>query len=211
MKNLIFVGAGSWALEVWSWIENSHGYREDFIFKGFLDINPHALDDKKYCTDKILESELTYTPCSDDVFVCTISNVHKKKEIVDILTEKGAVFTNLIHKSVIFFKGINLGVGIIISPNCIVSNNTYIGDHVAINLGSTIGHDVKIGDFSIINSQTDLTGNVVIGSSVFLGSSVSIIPNVKIADFSIIGAGSIVYRNIKKSGTYIGNPAKRII
>ena len=45
--------------------------------------------------------------------------------------------------------------------------------------------------------------------NVLIGSNVTILP-VKICDDVVIGAGSVVTKNIYKSGKYAGNPAKKI-
>jgi len=211
MKNLILVGAGDWGLEIWSWIENAIGNGLEFEFKGFLDKNRNALDNFNYCTSKVLGNPNEYIPQINDVFVCTIGEPNIKESVTKSILDKGGVFINLIHDSAIFFKNISLGTGIIISPNCILSNNCIIGNHTSFNLSCTIGHDVEIGDFCQLNSQCDLTGHVKLGNKVFLGSRVSIIPRVTIPDNCIIGAGSVVFRNIKTAGTYVGNPAKRLI
>ena len=210
MKNLILIGAGAWGLEVWSWLEESNGYGKGFTFKGFIDNYQNALDDKDYCSAKVINSIDDYEIDGNDVFVCTIGDPIIKSELVLNFITKGAVFLNLIHSSAIFFKGVQLGTGIVVSPNCVISNNSKINNHVAINLCSTIGHDTSIGDFSVVSSHCDITGNVTLGKNVYLGSRVSIIPGKKICDNVIIGAGSVVFKNIRRTGTYIGNPAKYI-
>ena len=210
MKNLIIIGAGAWALEVWSWIKEARGYNEEFKFKGFISNNLKEIDDKKYCDEKIIDTIDKYEIKVDDVFVCAIGNVAVKKRITSDFEKKGAFFINLIHNSVIFFKGVNLGKGIIVSPFCVLSNNCKISNHVSINLSSTIGHDTKIGCCSVISSHCDLTGYVELEEDVFLGSSVTIAPSKKICSNVFLGIGSVVLKNIRKKGVYLGNPAIKI-
>tara|TARA_B110000971_G_scaffold117350_1_gene120242 strand:- start:751 stop:1029 length:279 start_codon:yes stop_codon:yes gene_type:complete len=71
--------------------------------------------------------------------------------------------------------------------------------------------EASIGDYIVISSHCDITGNVNIGKNVYLGSRVSIISSKKICDNLLIGAGSVVFKNIRIPGTYIGNPSKKII
>jgi sugar O-acyltransferase (sialic acid O-acetyltransferase NeuD family) len=210
MKNLILIGAGAWALEVWSWIKHSKGYGTEFTFKGFLSNNLNEIDEKKYCNGKIIGVIDGYEPKVDEVFICAIGNVAIKRRITLNFEKKGAVFINLIHNSVITFNGINLGKGIIVSPFCVLSNNCKISNHVSINLNSSIGHDTKIGPYSVISSHCDLTGFVELGENVFLGSSVTIAPSKKICSNVLLGIGSVVMKNIRKEGSYIGNPVTRI-
>ena len=48
-----------------------------------------------------------------------------------------------------------------------------------------------------------------ISSNVYIGSNSTILP-VSICSNVVIGAGSVVTKNITKSGKYAGNPAKKI-
>jgi acetyltransferase-like isoleucine patch superfamily enzyme len=48
-----------------------------------------------------------------------------------------------------------------------------------------------------------------IGNHVSIGSNATILP-VSICDGVIIGAGSVVTKDIKEKGIYVGNPAKKI-
>ena len=61
--------------------------------------------------------------------------------------------------------------------------------------------EAKQNEITII--QTNISNNVLIGSN-------STILPVKICSKVIIGAGSVVTKNINKSGVYAGNPVKFI-
>lgn len=210
MRNLILIGAGDMGIEVWSWIENAKGFGEEFMFKGFLDSNPNSLDPYDYCDSLVLGNEHDYVIDADDIFVCTIANPYIKEKVVGTIQSRGGEFMNLIHKSVIQFKNIQLGKGIVVSPFCVISNNCRIGDHVSINISTTLGHDVKVGRFSQINSHCDITGHVNIGEKVFIGTSVCIIPKIEIGEGALLGAGSVVVKNVNISGSVFGNPAREI-
>lgn len=211
MKNLILIGAGAWGLEVWSWLNDSKGFGERFIFKGFLDSKLKHFDEGFFCQAPILGSPSDYSIEPNDIFVCTIGDPSAKKQVVEYMLYKGAEFTNLIHSSVIEFQSITYGSGVIISPNCVISNNVNIKSHVSINLFCSIGHDAVIGEYSVLSSHCDVTGGVKIGAAVMLGSRVSIIPSVSIADGVVLGAGAVIIRSVKQKGTYIGNPAKMLL
>ena len=48
-----------------------------------------------------------------------------------------------------------------------------------------------------------------IGNNVLIGSNSTILP-IKIVSNVVIGAGAVVTKDIKKKGTYSGNPARLI-
>jgi sugar O-acyltransferase (sialic acid O-acetyltransferase NeuD family) len=210
MKNLIIVGAGDFSLEIYSWLPNAIGYNKEWKFKGFLDDNLQALENT-FCTEKILGKIEAYQPDAADVFVCGIAEANVKQKVEKTIGQKGGVFVNLIHSSVVMLGNIKLGAGVIIAPHCFISNSVVLGNHVVINVNTSIGHNVEIGDYTQVSGNTDITGYVKIGQSVFMSSSVTVIPKIVIEDNVRIGAGSVVIKHVKKNKTVFGNPAREIL
>ena len=60
------------------------------------------------------------------------------------------------------------------------------------------------------SGNRELWRETVIGNRVSIGSNATIMP-VRIVDDVVIGAGSVVTRDITTSGTYAGNPARRLL
>lgn len=210
MKKLILVGASDWSVEVYSWLKDAIGYGTEWGFKGFLDDNPNALTGKTFCQHKLIGDTHSYDPAPEDVFVCAIGNPLVKAKVVERLLAKEAEFITLIHKSVIFYEANQIGRGCILAPNVVVSCQAVIHDHVGVNIGCAIGHDVEIGSYSQLSSHVDLTGFVKLGQKVFVGSSACFIPKVTVGDEAIVGAGSVVLRKVKARTTVFGNPAKTV-
>lgn len=50
-------------------------------------------------------------------------------------------------------------------------------------------------------------GRVSIGDNVFIGTNAILMPGVSVIDNVVIGAGSVVTKNLDKSGVYVGSPA----
>jgi acetyltransferase-like isoleucine patch superfamily enzyme len=121
---------------------------------------------------------------------------------------------------------------------CTIGNNVFIGPFVEIQKDVLIGNNtkiqshtficelVKIGNFCFIGhgvmfindlfqnggpagGDKNLWKETNIGNNVSIGSNATILP-VRICDNVVIGAGSVVTKNISKSGIYFGNPAKFI-
>jgi UDP-3-O-[3-hydroxymyristoyl] glucosamine N-acyltransferase len=55
-----------------------------------------------------------------------------------------------------------------------------------------------------------VSGNVNIGDKVYLGTNSSIREKLSITDNTIIGLNTGIVKSIDKSGTYVGNPNKKI-
>ncbi len=95
-----------------------------------------------------------------------------------------------------------------------VQSHTFICELVTIGESCFIGHGVMfINDLFQIggpaNGKKELWKSTVIGNNVSIGSNATILP-VKICDNVVIGAGSVVTKDIKESGIYAGNPAKKV-
>ncbi len=119
--------------------------------------------------------------------------------------------------------------------NCSFGNNCFVGPFVEIQANVKIGHNSRISSHTFICSNTfigddcfighgvcfvnDLFKNneragdrkfflkTTIGNNVNIGSNATILP-VNICNNVTIAAGAVVTKDIKTSGSYIGNPAK---
>ena len=107
-----------------------------------------------------------------------------------------------------------------IQKNVEIGNNTKIQSHSFIcelvNIGNDcfIGHGVvfindKFEDLKPAFRNKKKWLETKISSNVHIGSNSTILP-VNICSNVVIGAGSVVTKNITKSGKYAGNPAKKI-
>lgn len=103
--------------------------------------------------------------------------------------------------------------GVKIGQNSKIQSHSFVCELVTIGEHSFIGHGVmfindlfkKGGPASGDQSQWSSTK---IGNHVSIGSNATILP-VSICDNVVIGAGAVVTKDIKESGVYIGNPARK--
>lgn len=204
----IILGAGGLAREIVSWHQTSKD-ASNFKIVGFLDDNLQALDNYNVDVKIIGKLNLDLVKKNQSI-ICAISDVSTKKNILDWAQLVNVPIQNYIHESCYIGERTTFGKGLVLLPYAIVSCDSKIGDLVFINNGSQIGHDVIIGDFTSIMANVDIGGGAIIGNNVFIGSNAVILPGVKIPDNTRIGAGAVVLRSIKQSGTYFGNPAKKI-
>ena len=134
---------------------------------------------------------------------------------------------------------IKKGIGVkIIEPvnlyGCTLQDNVFVGPFVEIQNNVTIGERTRIQSHSFICSNTEIGSDCFIGhgvmfindkfvdrklskeflstklsNKVYVGSNSTILP-ISICDDVVIGAGSVVTKNITESGTYVGNPARKL-
>lgn len=208
MKHLIIIGAGGMGRQLSSSATRCVGYGEVFDIKGFLDYPKDDWDLDHY--PPILGLEDNYVIQPDDVFVCSMGDVKKKKECIERILSKGGEFFSLIDKTVTLHPTVKVGKGVIISGNAGIGVDCTLGDFCFIQSGAIVGHDVKIGSYSRIDCRVILVGGVIIGNEVTIHTNSIISHNVVVGDGAKVGAMSFVIRKVKPGVTVQGNPAKVI-
>ena len=117
-------------------------------------------------------------------------------------------FVNVIHSNIKIHNSNSIGNGNIICKGVVLTVDIKIGDHVIININSTIGHDATIENFVSIMFGVHISGNVKIGEGTLIGSGAVILPNLTIGKWCKIGAGAVVTKNIPDNSTVIGVPGR---
>lgn len=110
---------------------------------------------------------------------------------------------------------VEIQAGAKIGDNCKIQSHSFICDLVTIGNNCFIGHGVmfvndKFSQGGPARGDKSKYGSTVIGNNVSIGSNATILP-VNICDNVVIGAGSVVTKDIVHSGTYVGNPAKKLV
>ncbi len=107
-----------------------------------------------------------------------------------------------------------IAAGSVICAGSILTTNVAIGEHVHVNVGCTISHDVFIGDFSTLSPGVHVSGHVHIGRDVFIGTGANIINGsangpIVIGDGAVIAAGACVTKSVEPGALMAGVPAVR--
>lgn len=207
MKNLVIVAAGGCGREVLQWAKDINKKENRWNIKGFIDDNLSALDGLK-CDVPMLSTIDGYEIQPEDEFVCCIGNSMTRKQVVEKLEAKGAVFTTLIHPSAVIADSCTLGKGVIIYPFALISDNAEIGKGCIINMYSSVAHDSILGEYCTISAHCDVTGMCILGDRVFMGSTSNMVPGSRIGDDVYICAGSTAMGRVRAGNKILGNPAK---
>ncbi|MCI6693180.1 MAG: acetyltransferase [Clostridium sp.] len=211
MKDLIIIGAGGLGREVAWLIDEINEINMKWNLLGYIDDDKDKIG--KYLNGYPVLGGFEYLENKKDIYyVCAIANSKIKKEIIEKRCRKYNIKpATLIHPSVIMSRKYNeIGEGCIICINSSITVNTKLKNHITINPGCTIGHDITIDNYTTIYPGVNISGNCDIGECVEIGTGSQIIQGKSIGSNSIVGAGSVVIKDIEKNSTAVGVPAKVI-
>ncbi|GAA3613978.1 acetyltransferase [Flavivirga amylovorans] len=119
-------------------------------------------------------------------------------------------FATFIHSSCYVDASCSIGKGVCIFPGTVIDQQVTIKDDVFINVSCTIAHDSTIDRHTFLSPRVAIAGFVNIGKRCSIGVNSTVIDNINIADDVQIGGGTVVIKQIEKSGLYVGNPSRFI-
>lgn len=207
VKDLIIVGASGFGREV-AWLASEA--LESYNIIGFLD------DRSDIPTSQLgglpwLGVINEWQNFSSASFVVAIANPRARAKVVEHMQASGQPhFVTLVHRDLCIGPDCTLAPGAIVCAGCVLTTNISIGLHTIINIGCTIGHDVKIDSFVTIAPQVAISGNVTLSDGTEIGTSASILQGLTIGRGAMLGMGSVLTKNISDSSLYFGIPAKPI-
>lgn len=142
-------------------------------------------------------------------FVLGLGNPLLRKLVSDKLIEQGGKMISIIAKSAsIGHFDVQLGNGLNVMYNAMISNSVKVGNGTLINAFVSIHHDVIVGEYCEVSPHAALLGGCRIGNFTSIGSNATVLPNISIGNNTIIGAGAIVTKDIPDNVMAMGIPAR---
>lgn len=188
------------------------------VLIGFGSFAEEIIDDigypiKCFVDDEYAEYGKTYKISEFDskkyeALICVADPILKENFVNKL--PKDTIFWNHISKYAIISQLTRIGFGNIICAGVIITTNVSIGNHVHLNLLTTVSHDVNIGNYVTTAPSVNISGHVNISDKVYIGTNSAIRQKINICKNVTIGLNSGVVKNITESGTYIGTPAIKL-
>lgn len=213
MKNLIIIGAGGFAREVYWHSQMASGFDSEWTIKGFLDgdVKLTAEEYAKLPGDVTMLGDVdSYEILPDDVFTCAVGTPAVRKKLIEKILARGGEFINIISEYAHIFPAAKIGRGVIIGLDNGISDHVELGDFSIMNNVSYLGHDVTVGKYTCIMSHVDVGGGAQIGDEVFIGSHATLLPKAKVGNGAYVGTGSVVLKKVDAGKKVFGNPAVEI-
>jgi len=207
MSPFVIVGAGGMGRELLGWIAGcGPDTRQRFQVAAFIS---EGNDAGSRCHGLPIVDPDGWTGPAPR-FVIAVADPTEKKRIALALEGRGWAAETFIHDSAAMGLAARIGAGTVICPQCRISTDCTIGEHVLVNSSSGIGHDAIVGSYSSLLGAVSVNGNATVGEGVLLGAGSMIYPRKKVGDWATVGLGSVVLRNVPGGATVFGNPAQRI-
>lgn len=194
LKKIAIVGAGGLGREVLGILKTINDLKEIWDIVGFYDDGAKEININGF--DVVGGVSQLNAIQEEMAVVLAIGNPKVKKSIADRLTNSKLNFPVILHPNVVIYDRnyVNLGKGIVIGANCILTTNIEIHDFVYINTATVISHDVTIDEFSILMPNVSISSKTTIGKETYIGNGVKIDYPVCIDDKSVVPIGTVMTR-----------------
>lgn len=203
-RNLVLIGGGGHCKSVID-VAESAGYNILGILDMPEDIGKSVLDYKVIGTDDDIPQFVEKAE-----FIITVGFIKSpaiRMRLFDKVREAGGKLATIIASTAHVSRYASLDEGTVVMHQAVVNAGAKIGENCIINTFCNIEHDAVIGDQCHISTGTMVNGDCKVGKMCFIGSQSVLANGISICDDVIVGAGSLVRKNILKSGIYSGNPA----
>lgn len=137
-----------------------------------------------------------------------IGNADIRKRIQESIPDEKLV--TLIHPDAVVAEDVVIGKGTVVMAGAVINPGARIGKGCIINTCSSVDHDCLVGDYVHIAVGSHLCGTVSVGSGTWIGAGATVSNNISICLNCMIGAGAVAIKDIKRTGTYVGVPARRM-
>jgi sugar O-acyltransferase (sialic acid O-acetyltransferase NeuD family) len=116
----------------------------------------------------------------------------------------------LVHPRADIGPRVVLAAGVVVASGSIITVDVEILGWTMLNLGVTVGHDVRIGQFCMINPLVAISGNAVIDDEVLVGTGAVVLEGRHVGRGATVGAGAVVATDVDPGSTVVGVPARPI-
>lgn len=208
----VIIGGGNFAVEVATYLDDirranpgSIGPVTDIAATGR--IRHEELATILGCTPSIHEDFRSVAHLSEKLCVIAVGDQNLRYRFMQELVATGARFGSVIHPTAYVAPTATIGDGTIVCPMAFVGPFAKVGMNCAINVHSTVGHDVVLGDCAVLSPGAAINGYGAAGESTLLGTGAIISPKASLGAFSKLSAGSVLNRTTEEGYLMHGNPA----
>jgi sugar O-acyltransferase (sialic acid O-acetyltransferase NeuD family) len=210
MEDLVILGAGGFAREVWWVCDEANQSRHQWNIIGFIDEAP-GTKDRILCDLPVLGDFGWFEGrIHKPAVICGVGRNVTRRRFVEKSRLLGLQFATALHPAVRMSRFVDIGEGSVVCAGTVLTTQVRIGAYVNLNLNCTIGHDAVIEDFCNLSPGVHVSGFVHLEEAVDVGTGAVILPGKRVGRGSTIGAGAVVAGDVPPMSVAVGVPAKVI-
>jgi acetyltransferase-like isoleucine patch superfamily enzyme len=183
------------------------GYKESSMAQEFANAieKTHAFD--------IIDPQEYWSLVNKSNFQYAVSSwldLLQREQITNSIDQHGLDLVTYIDDTAVIGQTVSaqIGPGTFVFSFCTMSLASKVGRHCIICPYSMIGHYSTVGDGCILRPGTMVLGKSIIGNYCVFDARSTVVNGISICDHVQVKAFSTLTKNISKSGTYIGTPAR---
>jgi UDP-3-O-[3-hydroxymyristoyl] glucosamine N-acyltransferase len=194
MTAVILIGAGKFALEVTSYLQDAlKAEGRSLTSLGYLALDGEEVAAPAAATRPFDPDHLR----GEAALVLATSDPERRPELIELLLPAMADrLIRIVHPSSTVAAGAVDGAGIIIGPHCHVGVNARVKDLTIINYLASVGHHSTIGTGNFISPGFHCGNSATIGDGNFFGLGCIVGPGVVIGNRNRVQAGSALLENV---------------
>jgi len=207
ITKVAILGAGGFAREVLDVFDAVNAATPTYDVLGFI-VDADYGQVGRVIHDKPVLGDLDWFSRNRDVAaICGVGAPEIRYRMIARANAVDVEYCSVVHPNAVRTRWLTMGVGVVITAACVLTNQITIGNHVQVNLDCTIGHDAVLEDFVTLAPGVHVSGNVTLGEGCYVGTGANIIEKRRLGAWSVIGAGATVVRDIPDNVTAVGTPA----
>jgi sugar O-acyltransferase (sialic acid O-acetyltransferase NeuD family) len=209
MQAIAIIGAGGHAREQLDLIDALNDVTPRYTVAGLL-------VDRDFQDGSIAEAGvpilggLEWLEGRDVAVVCAVGSPAARLQIVARASALGARFATLVHPRASVGRRVELGEGVIVGANAVLTCDVRVAHHVHVNVGATISHDADLGRFATLAPGAHVAGVVRVGEGAEIGVGATVSDRVGIGEWAVLGAGAVAVHDVAANTTVVGVPAREI-
>ena len=207
MRRLVIVGAGGHGRELYALATDINDTSGGWELAGFVaDTEPDSRLLTALGARYLGEvDELERLDCE---YVIGVGDCTARQRLADRLSGVGDRAASLVHPSAVVGRDLVAGHGAVITAGVVITTNVVLGEHVHLNVRSSVSHDCRLGSFVTVSPGATICGSVNLADRVYVGAGACLRQNLTIGTDTMIGAGAVVVSDAAPGLTLVGVPAR---